>query len=137
MKILTTRKLKMSLKVQLNQIIKDRNGEIFTYNELKLYCEKSGFKLSNGERRLRASESPNIERLMKHGAIIGYRYLESGPDVKQWFKAPKTPNLASGCCPGFPIFKVHNQNCPILEVMESQAKVLVDHRQYELGLIKK
>ncbi len=81
----------MSLKSNLNQIIKDRKGEIFTLNELEAYCHNAHYKLSNAERRLRASESPNIERLMKNGAIIGYRYLEASPEVKDWFKPSKEP----------------------------------------------
>lgn len=64
----------MSLKKNLNQIIKDRNGELFTITELEAYCKKAGYKLSNAERRLRPSESPEIERVFKKGYIIGYAY---------------------------------------------------------------
>lgn len=76
----------MSLRANLNQIIKDRKGGIFTLKELEDYCHKYPAKLSQAERRLRPSESPCIERLMKNHAIIGYRYLEPGPEVIDWFK---------------------------------------------------
>ncbi len=66
----------MSLKSNLNQIIKDRNGGIFTLQELEVFCKNAQYKLSNAERRLRPSESPNIERVMKNGAIVGYKYIE-------------------------------------------------------------
>jgi hypothetical protein len=65
----------MSLKSTLNQMIKDRNGGIVTINEIEAFCHTAHYKLSNAERRLRPSESPNIERVMKNGAIIGYKYV--------------------------------------------------------------
>lgn len=40
-----------------------------------------GYKISNYERRLRASESPNIERVMKNGAIVGYRWKQATDGV--------------------------------------------------------
>ena len=64
----------MSLKSNLQQIIKDRKGGVYTLNELEDYCHKANYKLSNAERRLRHSESPDIERVYKNGAIIGYKY---------------------------------------------------------------
>lgn len=64
----------MSLKSNLNQIIRDMNGEIFTITALEAYCKKAGYKLSNAERRLRPSESLDIIRVMKKGYIIGYKY---------------------------------------------------------------
>lgn len=67
----------MSLKSTLNQIIKDRNGGIVTVNEIEAFCHKAHYKLSNAERRLRRSESPDIERVMKNGAIVGYCWNSS------------------------------------------------------------
>lgn len=66
----------MSLRTNLNQIIKDRNGEIVSVNEIEAYCNKAHYKKSNAERRLRPSESPDIERVWndKKTAIIGYKY---------------------------------------------------------------
>lgn len=66
----------MSLKTTLNQIIKERNGGIVSLQEIEQICRNMQYKLSNAERRLRPSESPNIERVMKNGAIIGYKYYE-------------------------------------------------------------
>lgn len=80
----------MSLKSSLNQIIKDRNGGIVSLAEIEAYCHQAHYKLSNAERRLRPSESPNIERLVKNGAIIGYRYLAPGPDPVDWFRSQPT-----------------------------------------------
>jgi len=70
----------MSLKSELNQIIKDRNGGVVTLKEIEDYCHKASYKLSNAERRLRPSESPNIAPVWnkKHTAIIGYKYLTIG-----------------------------------------------------------
>lgn len=64
----------MSLRANLNQIIKDRNGGVVSIDEIADYCKKAGFKLSNAERRLRPSDSPDIQRVFKKGYIIGYKY---------------------------------------------------------------
>lgn len=86
----------MSLKANLNQIIKDRSPGVFTLQELESYCHQASYKLSNAERRLRASESPNIERVMKNGAIIGYKWTQSEA-VRQFFKdfAPKEEKVTT------------------------------------------
>lgn len=72
----------MSLKSQLNQIIKDRHGQIYTLKELEEYCHKYPAKLSQAERRLRPSDSPNIKPVWneKHTAIIGYKYEEKNTE---------------------------------------------------------
>ena len=70
-----------SLRKQLNDLIRER-----TYvpaEEVYRYCLESGYKPSNGERRLRKSESPDVEPEMgvsKSGTkfIKGY-----------WFKGMK------------------------------------------------
>lgn len=65
----------MSLRINLNKIIEDRAGQVFTLNELEEYCHKAQYKLSNAERVLRPSKSPNVEGVWndKRTAIIGYR----------------------------------------------------------------
>lgn len=68
----------MSLKSQLTQLIKSRSGTMVSINEIYLLCQTESYKLSNAERRLRPSESPNVERVFKNGAIIGYRWREPG-----------------------------------------------------------
>lgn len=47
-------------------------------NDIQTQVELWGYKMSNAERRLRNSESPNIERIFKNGAIIGYKYKPPG-----------------------------------------------------------
>lgn len=77
----------MSLKSNLNQLIKDRKGEIFTYKELEDYCKVACYKINNAERRLRPSDSPEIESVWdeKHKYIVGYRWKEiDRPLPKDW-----------------------------------------------------
>jgi len=91
----------MSLKSILTQLIKDRNGGVYTLEELEDYCHKYPAKISQAERRLRPSESPNIESVWnkKHTAIIGYRYA---------FQNLTSETL---CCPSYQLFQVHAQDC--------------------------
>ena len=63
----------MSLKSKLNEAIKLRG--YMSFDEVKRYTEELGYKLSNAERRLRRSESPNLDRVMKDGAIVGYKWI--------------------------------------------------------------
>lgn len=67
--------------------------------------------------------------------------LESEQDgrfERYWLKGRKpVMQDSSVCCYSYKYFKTHTKDCAIYEVMESQAKVLVDHRQRELGLLKK
>jgi hypothetical protein len=72
----------MSLKSQLNNLIKEKG--YITYQEMIEFCVENGKKSSNGERRLRRSESPNIQAVMgkkKKGglAIIGYKWVGEIP----------------------------------------------------------
>lgn len=100
----------MSLKANLNQIIKDRNGGIFTLNELEAWCHKVPCKLASAERKLRPSESPNIERIMKKNYILGYRYHDQvrekrveridPPDPR--IKRQSVPDLRQSQLSGFP-----------------------------------
>lgn len=59
------------LKQTLHDEIK-RRGYLSSYDVEKI-CHELHYKLSNAERRLRESESPEIERVMKDGVIVGYR----------------------------------------------------------------
>ena len=67
----------MSLKEKLNNYIRDQNGSFVSHDMIKQLCQQFGYRESNAERRLRASESPNIERVYKNGAIIGYKWKQS------------------------------------------------------------
>ena len=72
----------------MNENIKSR-GQI-SYGDMVQICMELGYKISNGERRLRKSESPNVEEIMgksKRGTqyIVGYRW-------KPYF-APENENL--------------------------------------------
>ena len=64
------------LKSKLNSYIKVY-GEV-SYNELKDKVENGYFgrkyRVSNMERRLRASESPDIETIMRDNYIVAYRH---------------------------------------------------------------
>lgn len=66
--------MKPSLRVQLNNLIQMRGS--VPWEEIKQKCEGRYFgriyKLSNAERRLRASESPQVETEMRNGHIVRY-----------------------------------------------------------------
>lgn len=70
--------MKISLKQRLNTLIEDRKGGMVSINEIRQICDEYHYKQSNAERRLRASESPNVEPIFKHGAIIGYKWKPAG-----------------------------------------------------------
>lgn len=82
----------MSLKSNLNQIIRDRNGGVVSIDEIAAYCKKASYKLSNAERRLRRSDSPDIEPVYnpKKTAIVGYRARQTGSGSQEFaITAPK------------------------------------------------
>lgn len=60
-----------SLIYRLNRLIAKR--QYIWIDELALICREWRYKTSTAERRLRPSESPDIEPIMHHGAIIGYK----------------------------------------------------------------
>ena len=65
----------MSLKKTLNNLIKDRYPDIVKVDEIEYTTKEMGYKISNAERRLRKSESPNIEALKNgKGNIYAYKY---------------------------------------------------------------
>lgn len=69
-----------SLRVKLNNLIKNAGGKMIGIEEINKLCDEWGYKHSNAERRLRASESPQVEAVMgpkKTGgeAIIGYKWV--------------------------------------------------------------
>lgn len=70
--------MKTSLRVKLNSYIQAR-GQV-SYQEIKQLCESGYFgriyRISNAERRLRKSESPDIEAIEEGGAIKNYRHLK-------------------------------------------------------------
>jgi hypothetical protein len=55
--------MKQSLRQKLNDLIRSR-GEV-SYGELCQYVAELGYRVSTAERRLRHSESPDIEPVMK------------------------------------------------------------------------
>ncbi len=68
----------MSLKIILNKYIESKNGLVVSLQEIEAICKREGRKVSNGERRLRASESPKIGHVTNSkGAIVGYYYKPS------------------------------------------------------------
>ena len=68
----------MSLRENLNNLIKQRFPDSVHINEIEAYCKLNHFKMSNAERRLRKSESPNISRIENKGAIVGYVWNGGG-----------------------------------------------------------
>ena len=77
--------MKLSLHQKLNDLIKFR-GEIL-YSEIKQKCESGYFgkyyKISNLERRLRKSESPDIEPIIERGFIKSYKWIGEPIRYKQ------------------------------------------------------
>ena len=73
----------MSLKQRLNDWIKNEQGRIVFIDVIERQVREWGFKISNAERRLRPSDSPNIERVFKNGAIVGYRWMPRLSDLKE------------------------------------------------------
>lgn len=69
----------MSLKANLNQLLKEMSPQTLTLDALASYCKQAKYKTSTAERRLRPSESPNIQEVWNEGhkAIIGYRWKQS------------------------------------------------------------
>lgn len=85
--------MKTGLREKLSDWIKSENGRVVTIGVIEQQVKLWGYKISNYERRLRPSESPNIERVFKHGAIIGYRWeVYMSPAVKDFLeKFPSKP----------------------------------------------
>lgn len=48
-----------------------------------------------------------------------------------------TDHYADYCCKQFKRTQSHEEHCPIYELLEHQASILVAHRQYELGILSK
>lgn len=70
--------MKKSLKSQLNLLIRIR-GEV-PYDEIKFACENGRFggkkfRMATAERRLRKSESPDIEPVIEQGYIKSYKWV--------------------------------------------------------------
>ena len=69
--------MKTSFKLKLNNLIKERFPSSVSIQEIEQFCKQENRKLSNAERRLRNSESPDVLRIYNNGygkskAIIGY-----------------------------------------------------------------
>ena len=65
----------MSLKKSLHDRIRLYEGKLYPYDEVERICRVLGYKISNAERRLRPSESPDIQTVYSEkGFIIGYKY---------------------------------------------------------------
>ncbi len=82
-----------SLRSKLNSYIKVY-GEV-SYNDLKNKVESGYFgpkyRVSNMERRLRGSESPDIEEIQQNGHIVAYRHKKP-----QQFQEAKITNPITG-----------------------------------------
>ena len=81
----------MGLKKILERQIKFYNGEMMPYEEVKKKCEDLGFRVSNGERRLRPSEAKNIKTIYhKKGYVLGYCWAEDNTQGHFDFHQPLT-----------------------------------------------
>ena len=71
----------MSLKSLLNSEIQRRG--YLTLDEVHVIATREGHKVSNAERRLRASESPSVKAVTNDkGHIIGYKWVGAElPDI--------------------------------------------------------
>lgn len=76
--------MKQSLKEKLNDLIREK-GEV-SYGEIAEIVSVWGYRLSTAERRLRQSESPNVEPIMGYSQ----RHTEYIKGWK-WSGAPKKP----------------------------------------------
>ena len=70
--------MKISLRQKLNDFIKQR-GQV-SYDEIKRLCETgyfgSYYRMATAERRMRPSESPDIEPIIEGGYIKAYKHLK-------------------------------------------------------------
>jgi len=74
----------MSLKSILIKEIREK-GQV-SIDRIYQITDEMGHKRSNAERRLRASESPEIEAIYSgKGAIVAYRYIKK-PEQKALFE---------------------------------------------------
>lgn len=65
-----------SLKTILYEAIKAKYPDYLPLSEVERICKEHNRKISNGERRLRKSESPTVIGVKNSkGAIIGYKYI--------------------------------------------------------------
>lgn len=104
---------KESLKVRLNIYIKNQDGQTVSLDRITELCRLWGYKSSNAERRLRHSDSPNIESVWneKKTAIIGYRYKmtqNSAPQAEQKYFKVSTPVCCGNKIKGL---KEHSKDC--------------------------
>jgi hypothetical protein len=89
----------MSLHSKLNAWIKSEQGNMVDIDTIEYNVKSWGYKVSNYERRLRASESPNIERVFKNGAIVGYRWKQSeavASFMREWGTKSKVEPIKTG-----------------------------------------
>jgi predicted transcriptional regulator len=69
--------MKTGLRERLIRLLQVANGETVPINEIERMCKIWGYKISNYERRLRPSETPNVISIKKNGAIIGYQWAQA------------------------------------------------------------
>lgn len=71
-----------SLKTILYEAIKAKYPEYLTTSEVERICREQSKKISNGERRLRHSESPRVLAVKNDKrAIIGYRWIPQKAEI--------------------------------------------------------
>ena len=101
----------MSLKQRLHTLLKANKGQPVSLNTLEGIVKGWHYKLATAERKLRPSESPDVEGVMINRAIIAYRW--------------KGDCSIKNCCESFRLIQIHARNCPTLavELPEDDAKL--------------
>jgi hypothetical protein len=91
-------KTKISLRDILNNEIK-RTGYL-SIDRMEAICKENHYKISNGERRLRPSDSPDVEGINKFGQvaessepIVGYRMKQKEQKLFDLPEEQRGPNM--------------------------------------------
>lgn len=104
--------MKSGLKQKLNDWIKSENGKIVPIAVIENQVRLWGYKISNYERRLRDSESPDIGKVSHNGAIVGY-FWRKGENIPSG-DLPRKPMIKNdACCVWRGARGLHSSNCPL------------------------
>lgn len=111
-----------SLKLTLQNYIKDRYPQEVSYNEIIDIARKMGRKESNAERRLRNSDSPMIETIYRNNCINAYKYKMDEKVIENninWRMKLLEVSISMGCFNAEDVL-AHILNCTGLVFKESK-----------------
>lgn len=80
------------LKQKLNDWIESEQGRMVPIDSIEKQVREWGYKISNYERQLRPSLSPQVQSVKKNGAIIGYMWKPS-PNVADFLETWCKPKV--------------------------------------------